>query len=99
MSASSIARPETPVISEATDDSLIPASSRTFSKRWISRPRSRVTAVRVRVRSRNCLTGDAGDIGGHRRQFDTGIFEDLLQALDLPAAFAGDRGAGARQVP
>ena len=42
ISASSIARPETPVMSEATEDSLIPASSSSFSNRWTSRARSRV---------------------------------------------------------
>ena len=50
--ASSIARPETPMMSEATDG-----------------------------------------------QLDPGVFEQLLQPLDLPAAFPGDRGAGAGQVP
>ena len=41
MSASSMARPETPVISVATEDSLMPASSSSFSSRCTSRVRSR----------------------------------------------------------
>ena len=44
---------DTPLMSLATDDSLIPASSNSFSRRWISRARCRVTVVRVRVRSRS----------------------------------------------
>ena len=47
-------------MSEATEDSLIPASSSSFSSRWTSRPRSRVIAVRVRVRSRSCRIGSGG---------------------------------------
>ena len=42
ISASSIARPDTPVMSVATEDSLIPASSSSFSSRCTSRVRSRV---------------------------------------------------------
>ena len=60
ISASSIARPETTVMSEATEDSLIPASSSSFSRRWTSRPRSRVIAVRARVRSRSSPIGAGG---------------------------------------
>ena len=60
ISASSIARPETPVIWEATEDSLMPASSRSFSSRCTSRVRSRVITVRVRVRSRNARIGAGG---------------------------------------
>lgn len=58
--ALSMARPETPRMSVATEDSLIPASSRTFSSQLISRPRSRVRFTRVRVRSRNCRIGWGG---------------------------------------
>ena len=47
-------------MSEATEDSLIPASSSSFSSRWTSRPRSRVIAVRARVRSRSCRIGSGG---------------------------------------
>ena len=60
ISAWSISRPETPMMSEATEDNLIPASSSSFSIRWTSRPRSRVIAVRVRVRSRRCRIGSGG---------------------------------------
>jgi hypothetical protein len=60
ISASSIARPDTPRMSEATADSLMPASSSSFSSRWASRERSRVIAVRVRVRSLSCRTGSGG---------------------------------------
>ena len=41
---------------------------------------------------------DPGDVGGHRGQLDPGVFEQLLQPLDLPGAFPGDRGAGAGQI-
>lgn len=58
--ACSIARLETPVMSEATAESLIPASSSSFSSRKISRDRSRMIKVRVRVRSRNSRTGCGG---------------------------------------
>jgi hypothetical protein len=47
-SASSICRPETPRMSEATADSLILACSSSFPSRWASRERSRVIAVRAR---------------------------------------------------
>ena len=39
ISACSINRPDTPVMSVATEDSLIPADSNSFSNRWISRVR------------------------------------------------------------
>ena len=42
--------------------------------------------------------GHAQDVGGHRGQLDPGILQQLLQPLDLPAAFAGDRGPGPGQV-
>ena len=45
-SASSIARPETPSTLEATEESLIPASWRTFSSRCTSRVRSWIFALR-----------------------------------------------------
>ena len=57
---SSMARPDTPRMSEATADSLIPASSSSFSSRCTSRERSRVIAVRARVRSRSCRIGSGG---------------------------------------
>ena len=42
ISASSTAQLDWPMISVATEDSLIPASSRIFSRRWIWRTRSTV---------------------------------------------------------
>ncbi len=42
---------------------------------------------------------DPDDVGGHRGQLDAGVLEQLLQPLDLPAAFPGDRGPGPGQVP
>ncbi|CAN5587932.1 hypothetical protein BH24ACT11_BH24ACT11_05680 [soil metagenome] len=47
-------------MSVATEDSLMPASSSSFSSRCTSRERSRVIAVRVRVRSRSSRTGWGG---------------------------------------
>ena len=46
INAASIARPETPRMSVATDDSLIPASSSSFSNRCASRVRSVASVVR-----------------------------------------------------
>jgi hypothetical protein len=60
INASSMARPDIPTMSVATDDSLIPASSRSFSSRWISLALARVTVVRVRVRSRSWWIGSGG---------------------------------------
>ena len=45
---SRIARPDTPMMSVATEDSLIPASCRTRSSRLTSRARSRVNVLRSR---------------------------------------------------
>jgi hypothetical protein len=53
MSACSIARPDTPLMSVATEDSLMPASSSSFSSRWNSFALARTVVVRVRVRSRS----------------------------------------------
>ena len=56
----SINRPDTPLMSEATELSLMPASSSSFSSRWISLARARTTVVRVLVRSRSCRIGSGG---------------------------------------
>jgi hypothetical protein len=42
--------------------------------------------------------GDPADVGGHRGELDAGAFEELLEALDLPVPFTGDRRAGAGEV-
>ena len=59
-SASRIARPDTPRMSVATEDSLMPASSSTRSSRLISRTRSRIRVVRNLVRSRSSRIGSGG---------------------------------------
>ena len=59
-----MARPETPMMSEATAESLMPVSSSSFSRRWTIRPRSRVAVVRARVRSRSSRTGCGRHEGG-----------------------------------
>jgi hypothetical protein len=46
ISAVSMARPDTPRMSVATQDSLIPASSSSFSSRWASRVRSAARVAR-----------------------------------------------------
>jgi hypothetical protein len=46
ISASIIARPDWVRTPKATDVSLIPASCRTFSKRWISAARASLCALR-----------------------------------------------------
>ncbi len=48
------------MISLATDDSLMPASSSSFSNRCTSRVLSRVMCVRARVRCRSCRIGSGG---------------------------------------
>lgn len=58
--ASSIARDETPVRSETTEESLIPEPSKNFSRRWISLVRSRMAMARALVRSRSSRTGSGG---------------------------------------
>src|SRR4051794_33332393 len=55
-----MARPDTPRMSVATEDSLIPASCRTRSSRLISRTRSRIKVLRSRVRSRSSRIGCGG---------------------------------------
>lgn len=55
-----MARPDTPVRSLATEDNLMPTSSRTFSIAWISRARSRTIVDLFRVRSCDCRTGSGG---------------------------------------
>src|SRR6266542_3583399 len=59
-SASSIDRPDTPKVSEATLSSLIPAASRTLSSRCFSRLRSSVSLVWYRVKSRIARTCSGG---------------------------------------
>src|SRR4051812_28482752 len=60
ISAVSIARPETPRTSEATESSLIPASSRVFWIRWHSDVCACTSRLRYRVRSRNCRIAAGG---------------------------------------
>jgi hypothetical protein len=60
INAWSINRPETPVMSVATEDSLTPADSNSFSNRCTSRVRSWVMWVRALVRSRSCRIGSGG---------------------------------------
>ncbi len=40
-----------------------------------------------------------GDVGGDAGQLDPGVFQQLLQPLDLPAPFPGHQRAGPGQVP
>lgn len=46
MSASIIARPEAPSTRVATEESLMPASCKTFSRRWTSSARSSICLLR-----------------------------------------------------
>lgn len=72
-------------MSEATAESLMPASSSSFSSRWTSRERSRVIAVRARVRSRSCRIGSGGElpkvITRKARTLTPGEYQRLLAAL------------------
>jgi len=91
--ASSIARPDTPRMSEATADSLIPASSSSFSIRCASRARSRVIAVRTRVRSRNCRIGSGGTNGARTRPWAPSWASQVASATSVlrpgPSSRAG----------
>ena len=60
ISASIIAVAETPVTSEATEDSLIPADSSAFCSRWISEVRAWTVFIRYLARSRTSLRSGAG---------------------------------------
>ena len=42
---------------------------------------------------------DPGDVRGDGGELDPGVLQHLLQPLDLPGAFIGDRGPGPGQVP
>jgi hypothetical protein len=55
----SINRPDTPVMSVATEDSSMQADS-SFSNRWIFRVRPWVMWVRALVKSRSCRIGSGG---------------------------------------
>ncbi len=55
-----MSRPETPKMSEATTDSLIWASSSSFSTRFFSALASVTSAARYRVRSRSRRIGLGG---------------------------------------
>jgi hypothetical protein len=57
INVSSIARPDTAVMSVATTASLVPVLSRTFSIFCVNRPRSRAKVVWARVKSRSSLIG------------------------------------------
>ena len=59
-SAASISRPDTPKMSDTTEDSLIWASSRSFSTRFFSAVRTTTRLARYRVRSRSSRIGGGG---------------------------------------
>ena len=60
ISASIIAVADTPVTSDTTEDSLIPAVSSVFCSRWISEPRAWTVFIRYRARSRTSFRSGAG---------------------------------------
>ena len=60
ISASIIARPETPSSLLATESILIPASSSTLASRWLSAVRCSISRLRYRVRARSAATSAAG---------------------------------------
>ena len=76
-------------MSVATEDSLIPASSSSFSSRCASRLRSRVMTVRVRVRSRNSRIG-----GGGTNEARTNPCAQIRQPRSI-----GDIALAARHIP
>src|SRR6185437_13162109 len=63
ISASIIAVAEAPVISEATEPSLMPADSSALPSRWISEVRACTVFIRYLVRSRTSLRSAGGIIG------------------------------------
>ena len=62
-----MSRPDLVNTLDATDDNFTPASSRTLWSRWVSRPRSSITDLRYRVRSRNARNGSGGMNDGRTR--------------------------------
>ncbi len=50
-------------------------------------------------RLNHAAAGEAKDVGEHRIELDVGIFQRLLQALRVAAAFAHELLAGAQQIP
>ena len=60
ISASIIAVADFPVISLATEPSLIPADSSALASRWISEVRAWTVFIRYRVRSRTSFSSGAG---------------------------------------
>ena len=66
-----MARPDTPTIEDATEDSLIPASSSSFSSRCTSRVRSSMTVLRYRVNSRSSRIGGGGTNDGRTNPCST----------------------------
>jgi hypothetical protein len=60
MSASIMARPDWVRTFDATDVNLIPASWRTFSRRWISATRASIWVLRYLVNSRSSRIGGGG---------------------------------------
>jgi len=58
--AAIICRPETPKMSEATTDSLMQASSSSFSTRFFSAVHAPTRSIRYRVSSRSWRTGRGG---------------------------------------
>ena len=64
ISASIIARPDTPSTSVSTEEILIRASSSSFSIRCLTRVRSSTRSKRARARSRTRRIGSAGTSDG-----------------------------------
>ena len=60
ISASTIRRAETPVISDSTEPSLIPADSSALCSRWISEVRAWTVFILYRVRSRTSFCSADG---------------------------------------
>ena len=69
--ASSMARADFPWMSVATLDSLTPASCSTLSRRWASRPRFSIWALRYLVRFRSSRMGLGGTNDGRTRPCST----------------------------
>ncbi len=76
--ASIIARDEALHTVDATEVSLIPASWRTFSRRWISRARASTWVLRYRVISRNSRMS-----GGERTKADHPVCRHVGQPLGV----------------
>src|SRR3954447_16372066 len=86
ISASIIARPETPSTSVSTDEILIRASSSSFSIRCLTRVRSSTRSNRARARSRTCRIASVGTSRPRGKRIRIGAPDPTLTSVSGMAA-------------